>query len=129
MGMYTELYISCELKELPNDVENVLNALFGDGNFDELDTLPDHPFFTCPRWSMVGGCSSYYFTPFALSKLHRDHTGTLYLTSRSDLKNYHGEIKGFLDWIMPYIDACEGDHLGHFRYEEEETPTFIFYKG
>ena len=40
MGMYTELYLTCEFKkELPEDVTAVLQHLFSDG--DKLETTPD----------------------------------------------------------------------------------------
>lgn len=128
MGMYTELYLSVEFKkDIPADVVLILKHLFGDEEVT-LPALPDHEFFQCDRWSMIGRCSSFYFVPFATSKLHRDDLNSqYYLTTRSDLKNYGGEIKKFLDWIMPYLDQMDGDHLGHYRYEEDDAPTLIFY--
>lgn len=126
MGMYTELYLSCEIKdEAPEEVKQIIEHLFGD--LEEIETPPDHWFFSCGRWEMVGSCSSYYFTPFASSQTYTDFKGSLSFTTRFDLKNYDGEIQGFLDWVMPYIDACEGDHLGHYRYEEDLEPTMIYY--
>lgn len=129
MGMYTELYLTCEFKkELPEDVTAILQYMFSDG--EQPETTPEHPFFECDRWSMVGQCSSYYFAPMATSELYNDGrvTGQYYLTTRSDLKNYGGEIDAFVDWVSPYLDQCEGDHLGHKRYEEDDKPTLIYFK-
>lgn len=132
MGMYTELYISASLKRnSPDKVKEIIRLLFDGDNEHETDEtdLPPHEFFDCHRWRMIGRCSSYYFSPFALSKvLEDDINGKLYFTSRSDLKNYDSEIEKFLDWVMPYLDQIQGEHLGHYRYEEDEQPTLIFKK-
>jgi len=124
VGMYTELYLSCEFNEdLPKEAENVLLHLFGDGPVPE--TLPDHQFFSCDRWGQIGRMSSFYFTPFPLSKIVKEQ-GNYYLTTRSDLKNYDSEIIEFLDWVKPYIDASEDDFIGYYRYEESDNPTLIY---
>ncbi len=124
MGMYTELFLSCEFNEdLPKEAEKVLLHLF-DAK-DEPESLPDHEFFSCTRWRQIGSMCSFYFTPFALSKIEKEQ-GSYYLTTRSDLKNYDSEIEKFLNWVEPYIYAHDGDHLGHYRYEEDDKPTLIF---
>ena len=126
--MYTELYLSCELKiDLPPKVLEVLQCLFN--GKERPSNLPKHEFFKCDRWSCIGRCSSYYFVPFNTSKLYFDDrvTKQYFLTTRSDLKNYDGEIEKFLDWIMPYIEEPWGGHLGHYRYEEDDAPTLIYY--
>lgn len=130
MGMYTELYISASLKsDAPDKVKEIIRLLFDGDNEHETDEtdLPDHEFFDLHRWRMIGRCSSYYFSPFALSKIHEDDiNGKIYFTSRSDLKNYGGEIGHFLNWIMPYLAESKGEHIGHYRYEEDEQPTLIY---
>jgi hypothetical protein len=119
MGMYTELIIKADVKNnLPDDVEQVLQYLFNGG--DEPDSLPDHLFFRCERWPMVGQCSSYYHTPWATSKYSEG-----YLFSRSDLKNYGDEISLFIDWIKPYLDVYEGQCIGWRWYEEDDVPVLI----
>ena len=123
MGMYTEIYLNFKINnDAPEVVRAVLESLFNSG--DDVDTnSPElsHEFFKCDRWSFIGTSNSYYFTPFPLS-LFQDG----YVTSRSDLKNYDEEIKKFLDWVSPFIDALDREHIGHFRYEEEAMPTLIF---
>lgn len=126
MGMYTEIFITCGLKEnLPKDVENVCKFLFGNGESPEV--LPDHDLFRLPRWSLIGRCCSYYFVPESTSKLWwSDIAKKYYLTSRSDLKNYDGEIQKFIDWITPYVDEPEGQFFAYSRYEESDAPTLYF---
>ena len=125
MGMYTELYMSATLSEdTPAQVLDILKYLFNDAHAPE--SLPDDEFFKCGRWDFIGNSNSHYFTPFSLSRLiELDYTSGYYFTTRSDLKNYDNEIAKFIKWIMPYLDGEEGNHLGHFRYEEDIAPTFI----
>lgn len=125
MGMYTELVIKCSIKEdAPQVVINVLDKLFnGVGN--EILNLPDHEFFRCDRWRHIGSWSSYYHTPFALSKFEHDEISS-HLFSRSDLKNYNNEISKFIDWLMPYVDEEVGQCIGWTWYEEKRIPTLIF---
>lgn len=127
MGMYTELYVAIQIKkECPSDVLNILRHMFSGA---EIPTsLPEHEFFKCLRWNCIGNCSSFYFVPISMSRMEEcGTTGRYVIISRSDLKNYDGEIRKFLDWINPHIYASHGDHLGHLRYEEDEKPTLLFY--
>lgn len=120
MGMYTELVLKCEVvDDIPATVKAMLEFLFNDGQ--EPTELPDHEFFKCERWRSIGKCSSYYHTPFALSRFSEG-----YIFSRSDLKNYDGEIEKFLAWVRPYLDVPEWrDVIGWTWYEEAEAPTLI----
>lgn len=123
MGMYTELLLKTSIKrDLPEIVAETLNFLFNDRE-KELAQLPDHKFFTLPRWEMIGSCSSYYHIPWSESKYAEN-----YLFSRSDLKNYDGEIEAFIDWIMPYIDEIQGQCIGWQWYEEDDIPTLLVKK-
>jgi hypothetical protein len=122
MGMYTELVMNFELKNSTSkEVVDILSFLFNDS--ERPDILPDHEFFKCDTWDFIGNGCSHYFTPFSLSRFKGGHIST-----RSDLKNYDREIEKFIDWVMPYIKACEGDFLGYSRYEEDREPTLIFFK-
>ena len=119
MGMYTELVLKVEVKkQLPPEVEEVLQFLFNGGPKPEL--TPNHPFFDTERWTHIGNMSSYYHTPWTTSKYKES-----YIFSRSDLKNYNGEIGKFIDWLRPYLGKYQGDCLGWEWYEEEEMPTLI----
>ena len=81
---------------------------------------------------MVGQCSSFYHIPFATSRYANPNSPEKkggYVFSRSDLKNYGGEIAKFLDWVDPYVDELPGKCIGWTWYEEEDQPTLIFKKG
>ena len=119
MGMYTELMLKADVKrDLPADVEAVLQHLFNGA--DRPESLPDHRFFALDRWSQIGSMSSYYHIPWATSKYNDG-----YIFSRSDLKNYGGEIEAFVDWVMPYLDKFEGECIGWSWYEEDDCPTML----
>lgn len=122
MGMYTELFVEGTLKAgTPPDVVAIIDFLFGNG--DRIDGVPsawpDHEFFQCSRWTMLGVSNSFYHVPMSLSGVHTPHTGQLSFVSRSDLKNYDGEIEKFIDWVRPYCELLRGWHM----YEEDHTPT------
>ena len=131
MGMYTEIYICSEIKDdTPDSVLKVIQYLF-DGKQELKDweklELPAHEFFKTDRWRIIGKCCSYYHIPFATSDLRYDEISKSYhLVSRSDLKNYDGEIGLFFDWIMPYLDKYEGEFIGYSRYEENDEPKLYF---
>lgn len=119
MGMYTELVIKADVKsDLPVEIEKVLQHMFN-GEEKPIE-LPNHPFFQCHRWPMLGSCSSYYHIPWSDSMYHEG-----YLFSRSDLKNYSDEIELFVDWIKPYLDAPVGFCIGWKWYEEWDKPELI----
>ncbi|NGY04740.1 hypothetical protein [Solimonas terrae] len=119
MGMYTELVLKADVKrDLPREVEAVLQHLF---NGEECPKeLPQHRFFECERWEHIGSMSSYYHIPWAVS---RYHDGRIF--SRSDLKNYDGEIAAFVSWLMPYLDEPDGKCIGWSWYEEGDTPELL----
>ena len=131
MGMYTEVYICSGIKDdTPDSVLKVIQYLF-DGKRELKDweklELPAHEFFKTERWRIIGKCCSYYHIPFATSDLRYDDISKSYhLVSRSDLKNYGGEIEAFFDWIMPYLDKYEGQFIGYSRYEESDEPKLYF---
>lgn len=123
MGMYTELIFKADVKKiLPTDVEAVLQHLF---NGDVLPSnLPEHPLFGLPRWTMIGRGCSYYHVPWVNSKYSEG-----YIFSRSDLKNYDGEIEAFIDWIRPYLDEHPEKCVGWMWYEELDAPVLIYAGG
>lgn len=124
MGMYTELVLKVDLVDnLPSNVIETLSFLFNGGEY-EPPYLPDHPFFSKERWKRIGSCSSYGHVPWSSSKYAEGH-----IFSRSDIRNYDGEIQSFLDWLAPYL--CEGMYscIGWVWYEEEQAPTLIFLEG
>lgn len=127
MGMYTELVLKCSFKnDTPQEALGVIRHLFAGGPL--ASQVPDHPFFSKPRWDHIGSLSSYYHHPKAINDLHDNFSG-LYLFSRSDLKNYDGEIEAFLDWVDPYVDERPGQCIGWSWYEEDLSPTLVYKKG
>ena len=130
MGMYTELDFHVRLvEETPEEVINLLRYMVGDTGNSPLD-LPDHPLFSTHRWSMMCRGGSYYFPADPRAYLRYDKIADQYfLGVRSNLKNYDHEIALFVDWIMPYVDACIGEYLGYMMYEEDATPSVIFKEG
>ena len=127
MGTYTEILIKCDLDLLKLNADPVARAivqyLFGAVTGEKPKELPDHEFFSSPRWDFIGRSSSYYHHPIGISSL-RDSN----LFSRSDLKNYGGEIANFFDWFRPFVDAHDEECIGYSWSEDDDAPTLI-YKG
>lgn len=124
MGMYTELFVEGTLKaNAPTEVTDILRLLFDrETPSTEPYDLPDTPFFKCGRWQTIGSCSSYYHIPFAMSAVYTEIVEQrLCFISRSDLKNYDGEIEKFIDWITPYCERLRGWHW----FEEHDQPTLF----
>ena len=127
MGMYTK--ISVDLKfvgNLPSEVVKALEAMVGevDSNLYSITDFPTHELFKTPSWSYMLRCSSYYHTPFSLTKLHYDDISKhYYLVSSSDFKNYDNEVELFFDFVKDYV---EGGFLGYSLYEEDDKPTLYF---
>lgn len=126
MGMYTELFVEGAVrKDAPYFVHHFIHRLFNRNyHVSGADLLapPDHPFFKCARWMVIGNMSSHYHIPLSISDA-RDDTGETWFVSRADLKNYEGEIEKFLDWIRPYCSLLRGWHW----YEEDAQPTTFNY--
>lgn len=127
MGMYTELVLKCQIKgDAPKEVMDVIQYMFA--GEDKPAKLPEHEFFTLPHWYHIGNCSSFYHHPSVVNSCPKfDYCKEQYIFSRSDIKNYSGEIQAFLDWVKPYIDAMEGQCIGWTWYEEELQPTLIIF--
>ena len=123
MGMYTEILVKADInsKNITSEEKAVLNFLFGDS--EKPSVLPDHRFFTLPRWQFIGKMSSFCHHPHAINSISDDGE---YIFSRSDLKDYNGEIEAFFEWFRPLTTAMEGKCIGYSWYEEDDKPTLIF---
>jgi hypothetical protein len=130
MGMYTELDFHVRLNEnTPDGVINILRYMVGNVE-NEPTFLPSHELFSTTRWARMCMGGSYYFDADPRAYLRYDKIAEqFFLGIRSNFKNYDNEIELFLDWIMPYVDAFDGDYIGYYRYEEDKVPTFIFKSG
>ena len=109
MGMYTEFIFQGETKaNLSPEIKELINYFFGDsydsdiGQPNSCVALPKHDFFKCDRWQHIGHMSSYYFSPFALrhKQDHIQDDGTERVFLICNLKNYHNEIKLFLETFL-----------------------------
>jgi len=129
MAMYTALHFNSELNiERDCEVAEVLKFMVGDIE-DEPKAVPKIPLFGDTGWRYMLQMDSYYFDEDTHSTLRWDDIAkAYYLCIRCNLKNYNSEIEQFITWIAPYCAEKEnGDFLGFYRYEEDETPTIIRY--
>lgn len=126
MGMYTELIFGVRLKSnTPETVIKSLKYMIGETRERPKDfPLPDG---RC-EWLFRG--SSYYFGVCEpISKMWKDDVSGEYVVStRSNIKNYEGEIETFLEWIKPYIESGSGgrDMYAIVIYEEQSEPTVYY---
>lgn len=130
--MYTELILGAELhRDTPKQVIDVLKYLtdFELGKTEPKD-LPEHEFFKCERWRFLFKMGSFYFGVHnGSTKLWFDEVcDSWHISTRSNLKNYDGEIEKFLDWIKPYLSDGSGDRSFYaiVTYEEAEEPTIYY---
>jgi hypothetical protein len=134
MGMYTEIFFRADIK---HDADPEVLALLGrwvNGRPDSHDipraNLPEHEFFDCPRWENLASNGDAYFPHAYGSRFSKKDWGKGYsLALHCTLKNYHSEIEKFFDWINPYVDALEGEFIGHSLYEDVDpgsAPTPYF---
>lgn len=107
MGDYTEIILGCALKsDVPDYVLDVLFAM-GKGNAEDITLatarVPEAEAINFPN-PFVGHSES--FPTFVGMKLEKDRLWRL--TSRTNLKNYKGEVESFLAWLEPYIEEGSG---------------------
>jgi hypothetical protein len=126
MEMYTELIFGASLKpNTPKSVIEALNYMIGETKEKPVDfPLPDG------RCECLFQGSSYYFgVSSSLKKLwYDDISHSWILSTRSNIKNYEGEIEDFLEWIKPYIDSGSGSRNMYaiVTYEEAEEPDIYY---
>lgn len=124
--MYTELIFGASLKQdTPKNVVDALKYMLG-----EIQEKPNH--FPLPdgrcEWLFQGG-SHYFGISGPVNKMWQDDIGENWvLSTRSNIKNYEGEIESFLEWIKIYIDSGSGsrDMYAIVTYEEAESPNIYY---
>lgn len=125
MGMYTEIYVNIDLKEnTPEDIIEVLKTMchMSDDNI----MLKDKP----QRWAYLFNNGSFYTPLTSCANLTYNNISHQWsLLGKGDIKNYDDEIGQFFKWLMPYIDAHEGDFIGYSRYEESQLPELVLKTG
>jgi hypothetical protein len=138
MGMYTELVFGASL-DIPKKEFNILSFLIDPSNKEYPESWPQiWQELSRMRWVLVGQ-SSYYFgarwqPPFLhINKNDYEQSKTpgnvsCFLSIRSNIKNYDGEIEKFLDWIKPFIEKGSGnwDMYATVIYEDTEEPTIYY---
>jgi hypothetical protein len=126
MGMYTELILGAELrKDTPKEVIEALQFILG-----EKEIKPEN--FPLPEgrcdW-LLQGCSSSFAIDKPVNKMWLgEWDNCWHISTRSNIKNYGGEIEEFLAWLKPYIDGGSGnrDMYAIVIYEDEPTPTMHY---
>jgi hypothetical protein len=139
MGNYSEIVFSARLrKDTPEKVLDFLEWYFSARGIDEKygPGLPDHEFFTKPRWDMLpNAASASYTSPFSRFKRkisERDFwAGYPEIQIRCNIKNYAEELESFVDWILPYTDGDGyGDTLyGYIKNSDGRYVHLIFADG
>lgn len=119
MGMYTEIFISADLKS--NTPESVIDALRGMCDWEhESETLNKMG----SRTKYLFNSGSYYTPNTQCRSLTFDSIANQYsIIGKGDIKNYDSEIEKFFEFIKPY---CEDGFIGFYRYEEDREPTLVF---
>ena len=125
MGMYTELILGCALtKDLPDICVKALNLVINAEQPDNLDEVLG--FVRDYELSYLFNTSSYYFgVNRASSRFYYDPISDDYrISTRSNIKNYDGEINYFLSYLEPYIKKGSGekDIYAYVLYEAGVFP-------
>lgn len=128
MGMYTEVSIGVQFKEnLDEEFIRILNYMAGNLE-DETDFKPkmEHPLFATDRWWwMLQSGGSFYFDRIPFRRFSfNDISQCWYLTVATNIKNYTGEWRHFLNFIAPYV--CTSGFIGTYQHEEDEDPTLLY---
>ncbi len=125
--MYTELIFGARLKkETPEIVIEFLKYMLG-------ETIMERPTgFALPHErcdNLFHGGSQYFAVNYPVSKMWFDDIdGQWHISTRSNIKNHHGQIEEFLEWIQPYIDRGSGAR-GMYAitiYEGDFEPTLYY---
>lgn len=114
-------YVNVDLKEdTPIEVIKVLEAMC------KGDMLSEYLVNKPRRWSYLFNNGSYYTPRTSCASITLDGIAGAYsLIGKGDIKNYEGEIEKFFEYIMPWVDAQEGEFIGYSRYEEELLPRLV----
>jgi hypothetical protein len=124
--MYTEIIFGADLKQdTPKYVIEALKYMIGNNKEKPKDfPLPEG---RCER--LFQGSSYYFGVNKSVSKMWFDDVNENWaLSTRSNIKNYSGEIGDFLEWIKPYIESGSGnrDMYAIVTYEDSEEPNIYY---
>lgn len=124
--MYTELILGADLKkDTPPEVIETLKYILG-----EIEEKPTNFPLSEGRceW-LLRGASCSFGVSSPVSKLWFDEViGYWIISSRSNIKNYGGEIEEFLEWLKPYISSGSGNRNFYAItiYEDSEIPQIYY---
>jgi len=124
--MYTELIFGAKLKkETPEIVIEFLKYMMG----EMMDRPTDFPLPDERCDNLFHGGSQYFPVNYPVSKMwFNDIDGQWHISTRSNIKNHHGQIEAFLEWIKPFIDGGSGVR-GMYAikiYEGDYEPTIYY---
>ena len=126
--MYTELIFGADLKkDTPKNVIEALKYMIGDTEEKPNDfPLPEG---RCEF--LFRGTSCYFGVSMCFSDMVYDTFLRKWIVStRSNIKNYGGEIEAFLKWIKPYIESGSGNREMYaiVTYEGGEPEIYYLYE-
>jgi hypothetical protein len=112
--------VNVDLKrETSEEVLAVLRAMCGGEDKTALDGKPE-------RWARLFDNGSYYTPLTSCANLTFDEIRNCWsLLGKGDIKNYENEIEAFFEWLMPWVDAKEGDFIGYKRHENDQKPDLV----
>ena len=125
MGMYTEIYVSVDLKEdTPEFIMDILKAICYNGHECLLEGYPS-------RWEYLFKSGSYYTSNTCVAEItFSPISGQYSLIGKGDIKNYEDEIERFFSFIQPYVDTCGvRTFMGYSLYEESVEPVLFYAEG
>jgi hypothetical protein len=128
MGMFTELFLTCDIKKDAEErVIRWLKAQVDDREIEVIRNLcPEELIGTNFEFGLLGGSYYFYGQPFLVFEY--DHISqTYHLTLLTNIKNYSDEIRLFLDVISINLSAYDGEFIGYERYEENAVPDLLIY--
>lgn len=130
MGMYTELILGAKLShDTPRVCIEALDWVINQekSSDDEPSSKDVKRFIDQYSLRSLFWCSSYYFgVSRANSAFWRDPIDHCYhISTRSNTKNYEGNIDKFLKYLEPYIEKGSGgsDIYAFKIHEEDAVPT------
>lgn len=127
MSNYTELVLKVTVnRHAPSQVCHILQYLFGEGKGEKVapSELPDHPFFKCSRWKVIGSGNSCCHVPWSSSKFEGGH-----IFSRSDFENGELVLEKFIDWLAPFIWQTGDECVGWAWFDEDYGPELLTVNG
>jgi hypothetical protein len=125
VSRFTEFNLVFGLRDdTPQEVIDVL--LFMTRQDDKPPkSIPRHPLFESTLWRYMlceTGAEAY-----SNARIELTEHGRYLVSIRCNCENADGEIRKFIDWTTPYIQAERGGLLGYTREENSELITLLAY--